>query len=568
MITTLRYLQSRRKFLLLGLVAASLILLSACSGLGASPTTTTTTTPAPAPTPTPPAPPPPLGIKAVNHVIFMLQENRSFDNYFGHLAGVDGLPPGTSNKSDSGVLVNAFHLQTACLENTDPDWLGAHGSYNLQSPGSNTYLGDGFVHGGQGSARSDGFIAYVANSMGTFQVSPTKTTNYYLYANSDGYGNFDTRPLAVASVTVSGDTQTPSPVAPNITPASGVVFTATPSTITSGQSTTLTWTVPNARDTMINWHYDLLGTRAMGYYTGDDLNYYYYMASTFATSDRWFSPVSSNSPPNRSYMYAATTHGHAHDPGSFDSGVVKNIFQLLDAAGITWKVYYTTEPGNPNVPHTFLTRFQPFASQHMANLVPTSQYFDDLKNGTLPQVAFIEELPGEDEHPGAVLPGNIHSGNNVQAGAQYVSTFINTFMNSPYWKDGVFILTFDEGGGYYDHVSPQPAVHPDGLSPTDLTPVEQQVIQPPGDFNRTGYRVPLIVVSPFTKKGYVSHSVADFTAILKFIETRFNLPSLTKRDAAQIDMQEFFTFDTPPTPTPPTPPLQSLNMRCDYTALP
>ncbi|MGZ4835893.1 MAG: alkaline phosphatase family protein, partial [Terriglobales bacterium] len=126
----------------------------------------------------------------------------------------------------------------------------------------------------------------------------------------------------------------------------------------------------------------------------------------------------------------------------------------------------------------------------------------------------------------------------------------------------------DEGGGYYDHVSPQPAVHPDGLAPTDLTPDEKQFIQPPGDFNRTGYRVPLIVVSPFTKKGYVSHNVADFTAILKFIETRFNLPSLTKRDAAQIDMQEFFTFDTPPTPTPPTPPLQSLNMRCDYTALP
>jgi phospholipase C len=66
----------------------------------------------------------------------------------------------------------------------------------------------------------------------------------------------------------------------------------------------------------------------------------------------------------------------------------------------------------------------------------------------------------------------------------------------------------------------------------------------------------------------VSHTVADFTAILKFIETRFNLPNLTNRDAAQIDMQEFFLFDTPPTPTPPTPPLQSLNMRCDYTALP
>ena len=126
-----------------------------------------------------------MGIKAVNHIIFTMQENRSFDNYFGHLPGVDGLPANASNKSDGGVVVNAFHLQTSCLENTDPDWLGAHGAYNLGSPGSNTFLGDGFVHGGQGSARSDGFVTDAANSMGTFQVTPTKTTNYYLYANSD-----------------------------------------------------------------------------------------------------------------------------------------------------------------------------------------------------------------------------------------------------------------------------------------------------------------------------------------------------------------------------------------------
>ena len=497
-----------------------------------------------------------------------MQENRSFDSYFGKLPGVDGLPASASNKSDGGVVVNSFHFQTACLENTDPDWLGAHGAFNLASPGSNTYLGDGFVHGGQGSDRSDGFIAYVANSDGSFQVNPTKTSIYYLYANSDDYGNFDTRPLALVTVTVTDDTVTPTPIPPSITPAPGVVFTANPPAVTKGQPVTLTWSVPGAKDTMVSWHYDLLGARAMGYYDGNDLNYYYYMAQNYATSDRWFSPVSSNSPPNRSYLYAATTHGHAHDPGTFNSDVVKNIFQLLDAAGITWKVYYTTVPSNPGVPHTFLTRFQPFASQHTANLVPTSQYFDDLKNGTLPQVAFIEELPGFDEHPGAVLPGNIHSGNNIQAGAQYASTFINTFMDSQYWKDSVFILTFDEGGGYYDHVAPQPAVHPDGLSPTDLTDVEKQVIQPPGDFNRTGYRVPLLVVSPFTKKGYVSHTVADFTAILKFIETRFDLPNLTERDKAQMDMQEFFSFDNPPTPTPPTPPLQNLNLSCDYSRLP
>jgi phospholipase C len=557
----LLFLHDSRKIILLAVAAASLLLMSACGGLGTSPAEAT------AP-PSPPPPPPPLGIKAVNHIIFMLQENRSFDSYFGKMPGVDGLPANASNKTDGGVVVNSFHFQTACQENTDPDWLGSHGAFNLNSPGSSTFLGDGFVHGGQGSARSDGFVTQVANSTGSIQVTPNKTTNYYLYANPNAWGNFDTRPLAVVSVTVTTDKITPAPVAPNITPAPGVVFTATPNAVAAGQPVTLTWSVPNATATHVNLHYDLMGVRNMGYFDGNDLNYYYFMAAAFATSDRWFAPLPSNSPPNRAYLYAATTHGHAHDPGTFDSNVVKNIFQLLEAAGISWKVYFTTLPNDPGVPHTFLTRFQPFASQHMDKLVPVDQYFADLKNGTLPQVAFIEELPGFDEHPGAVLPGNINSGNHVQSGAQYVSTFINTFMNSQYWKDGVFILTFDEGGNYYDHVSPQPAVHPDGIPPMDLTPVEQRVILPPRDFDRTGYRVPLLVISPFTKKGYVSHTVADFTAILKFIETRFGLPSLTKRDAAQIDMQEFFNFDAPPTPNPPTPPLQVLNMACNYTLLP
>lgn len=114
----------------------------------------------------------------------------------------------------------------------------------------------------------------------------------------------------------------------------------------------------------------------------------------------------------------------------------------------------------------------------------------------------------------------------------------------------------------YDHVAAAPAVHPDGIAPVDLRDGE-----PGGDFNRTGYRVPNIVISPFAKKSYVSHTVADATAVLKFIETRFKLPNLTKRDAAQIDMTEFFDFANPPWLTPPKPPAQPTNLGCDYTNL-
>jgi phospholipase C len=166
-------------------------------------------------------------------------------------------------------------------------------------------------------------------------------------------------------------------------------------------------------------------------------------------------------------------------------------------------------------------------------------------------VSFIETAPGLDEHPGK----------NVQLGVAYGASVINALMTSQSWEDSVFILSWDEGGGLYDHLPPATAVTPDDLSPVDL----QGHIA--GDFDRTGFRLPMLVVSPFTKPHYVSHSPADYTAILKLIETRFNLPSLTRRDAAQIDMTEFFDFAAVPWRTPPTPPAQPTGGTCDYQHL-
>jgi phospholipase C len=143
-------------------------------------------------------------------------------------------------------------------------------------------------------------------------------------------------------------------------------------------------------------------------------------------------------------------------------------------------------------------------------------------------------------------------------------------MQSSSWMDSVFLLTFDEPGGFYDHVSPQPTVSPDGIKPVDLLPGDicTTTTGPTCDFTYTGYRLPLIVISPYAKKHYVSHTVADTTAILKLIETRFNLPALTKRDAAQMDMTEFFDFSAPPWMTPPTPPAQATNGACYADHLP
>lgn len=334
------------------------------------------------------------------------------------------------------------------------------------------------------------------------------------------------------------------------------------------------WTA--AHDARAEGFTDVDGRRAMAYYTGDDLPYYYFMASNFATSDRWFSPVMSRTQPNRMYMVAATSAGHAYPPTPNESPLSnQTIFDLLQSAGISWKAYVTDLTyANPPVQDSTLNMFAT-AAKYPQNIVPVSQFLTDLANGTLPAVAYIDPGfdSGLDEHPGL---DDGEPGGSVQLGSHFVSTLINSFMQSAYWQDSVFILTFDEFGGFYDHVPPQPAVSPDGIKPSDLLPgpppngpdICVLTSGPTCDFVYTGYRVPLIVISPFSKKNYVSHTVADYTAWLKLVETRFNLPSLTKRDAAQMDMTEFFDFPNEPWATPPTPPTQPTNGPCYLTKLP
>ena len=176
----------------------------------------------------------------------------------------------------------------------------------------------------------------------------------------------------------------------------------------------------------------------------------------------------------------------------------------------------------------------------------------DLKNGTLPQVAYIEPQTTTNEH----------TQTNNQKGAAHIAGLMNALMQSSAWKSSVFILSYDHGG-LYDHVPPAPAVNPDDVAP-QLGPNDRV-----DDYSRTGFRVPLLVVSPFTKKGFVSHTVMDQTAVLKLIETRFNLPNLSARDAAQPDFAaEFFDLVNIPNATPPTPPEQPTNAPCTFGKLP
>jgi len=472
----------------------------------------------------------PQNLNAINHIVFLAQENRSFDHYFGALRAYwaangypdqsfNGLPqfnptsgppplygpppsiPGC-NPADpppSGCVfdpthpVTSYHLITQCIENPSPSWDEAHAdwNYNDEVGKYNDPLLNGFVKTAGGDARADGF-------------------------------------------------------------------------------------------------YDVNGIRAMGYYTGDDLNYYYYMASNFGTSDNWFHPVMTRTHPNREYLIAATSQGYVYPIGTDSQDrkllTATTIFQELQAAGISWRIYVdptnsscTGPPYDPNclINLSYIQFFEwghTIAANYPTSIAPISQYFTDLANGTLPQVAQIEPATdaGFDEHPSV----SDSSANNIQRGQNFVASLINGLMTSTSWKDSAFILTWDENGGLYDHVPPVPTVNPDGIPPVDMLPGD--VCNANGDsgdllcdFKVTGYRIPLIVVSPYANKNYVSHTPADTTAILKMIETRFNLSPLTQRDATQqTDMTEFFDFTNPPWMTPPTPPTPNTGGKCYLNSLP
>ncbi len=340
----------------------------------------------------------------------------------------------------------------------------------------------------------------------------------------------------------------------------------------------------DARDNPGGAFYDTNGIRAMGYWDGSDMNYDYFMATNFATSDRFFQPVLSRTELNREYLDGATTEGYALPNGSNANDTAqlkaKPIFEELQNAGITWKFYINPEgtgcAGPPYAVSCLLatTDLDAFTystlikSTYSQNIAPISEYFTDLTNGTLPQIAEIYAASdaGLDEHGSDT---DAHP-TNVQDGARYTSTLVNALMNSSSWEDSAFIFTFDESGGLYDHVPPQPTVSPDGIAPVDLPAgyICTGITGPLCNFTYTGYRIPLTVISPYAKKNYVSHTVMDSTAILKFIETRFNLPPLTKRDAAQPDMTEFFDFNDPPWMSPPVAPQQNVSNPCYLNKLP
>jgi phospholipase C len=284
----------------------------------------------------------------------------------------------------------------------------------------------------------------------------------------------------------------------------------------------------------------------MGYYDGRDIPYYWNLADRYVLFDHFFSAGAGGSVYNHMY-WVTGTEGSPNDsvpPGGF--GNIPTIFDRLQQAGVSWKFY--VQNYDPQI--TFRSRLNTDRGSQIvwvplldyaryldnpklfSHIVDASQYYSDLRNGTLPQVAFMAPS-GSSEHP----PGSI------QAGERFVRTLIGALTSSRYWSSSAFMWSYDDWGGWYDHVAP-----------------------PRRDRYGDGFRVPAMLVSPYARHGLVDHTELDHTSFLKFIEQNWGLAPLAARDAHANSFMSAFDFSRPPaqaiivpdvrgakTPPPPKP---------------
>jgi phospholipase C len=237
------------------------------------------------------------------------------------------------------------------------------------------------------------------------------------------------------------------------------------------------------------------GSDALGYYDGSDLAYYYALADAFTLCGSYFCSVPGPTVPNRLVLVSGTAGGNTTDTLAAGSVDWPTIVDLLDAHRVSWKCYNLGLGlgSSGSLEHfnglTFFKRWQNDPRLQFRE----EDYNADLRAGTLPQVSFLitEELISE--HPPV----------DIQLGQRKMADVINALIASSSWQSSALFLTYDEGGGFFDHVPP-PQVDAYGL----------------------GFRVPTLVVSPYARRGYVSGQLYEHSSILKFIERRFGLPSL------------------------------------------
>ena len=268
------------------------------------------------------------------------------------------------------------------------------------------------------------------------------------------------------------------------------------------------------------------GPVAMGYWTDKDLPFTYALARSFPIADRYFCSVLAQTYPNRRFLISGTAYGIVND--TVYSAVPPNgtIFTTLNKFDIAWKNYYSS------LPTAYLYPELVARSDVHGSIVGIEEFFTDAAAGKLPGFCLIDPNfdTNSEENP-----------QDIQYGEVFLAQVVDALMSGPKWSKTLFLWTYDEHGGYYDHVVPPEAVAPDAVPPEIKVPPDE-----PGGYDRYGFRVPAGVVSPYAKPDYVSHVVHDHTSVLKLLETKWNLPALTRRDANASDLLDMVDLTAKP----------------------
>ncbi|MBE1159836.1 alkaline phosphatase family protein [Dyella acidiphila] len=399
-------------------------------------------------------------LSAINHIVVVMLENRSFDHMLGFLY------------SDAGNV----------------------------SPAGQPFEG---LTGKESNPGAGGTAAVTV-----FKIQPAAASTYFMPGADPGEGY-----TATNSQLFGSNTAPTPPVATN----QGFI---------SDFSYTLGW---EAKE-----NYSIFaGTVAndiMGMHTPETLPVLSALARGFAVCDHWYGSVPTETLPNRAFVHAGTSQGHMDDKTK--TFTAPSIYTALTKQNVSWKVYgYTAEP---------LTRM---TFTDLTNLADTyfGQFTDfqsDAANGSLPSYSFLEPSwgsKGNSQHPNY----------DVALGEQFLHDVYYALRNSPAWSQTLLIVTYDEHGGCYDHVAP-----PAGAVAPDASVGEYGF-----DFTRFGPRVPTVLISPLIPAGTVFRVAQgatpfDHTSILKTVEQRWNVPPLTKRDAAAPDVGAVLTLTTPRTDDP------------------
>ena len=278
------------------------------------------------------------------------------------------------------------------------------------------------------------------------------------------------------------------------------------------------------------------GPVAMGYWEKADLPFYYSLASTFPLADHYFCSVLGQTFPNRRYLISATSMGMINDgvPDPVQYPANGTIFDHLHKAGVSMADYFTRY--DSVLPTGTMELYPELLVRHPGAVKDTDDFFAAAKNGTLPGFSIVEPnySKNSEENP-----------QNIASGEQFAATVIDAVMSGPAWESTLLIWTYDEHGGYYDHVVPPAAPAPDNIGPdTNGGPVYT-------GFKQYGFRVPCAIVSPWARPDFVSHAVYDHTSILALVEHKWNLPAMTHRDAQAHNMLDMLDLSAPAFRTPP-----------------